>query len=82
MYSLGVSLLLQEQQFSGIFSQNAYTSFGIQLLLDRMCTNCRITESQTAWGWKGPLEITWPNTLLKQSPLQHITEDCVQAAFE
>lgn len=31
-------------------------------------------ESQNGWGWKGPLEITWSTTLLRQSHLEPLAQ--------
>lgn len=40
-----------------------------------------ITEPQTAWGWKRPLDVTWYNPLLKQGHLQQVAQDYVWLAF-
>ena len=44
----------------------------------KLLRNC--TDSQNCCGWKGLLEVTWSNRLLKH--LELLTQDHVQAAFE
>lgn len=41
-----------------------------------------VTESQISWGWKGPLEFTWLNPLLRQGHQEPVAQDQVQKAFE
>jgi len=33
-----------------------------------LLASLQFTESQNCWGWEGPLEVTQPNSLLKQAP--------------
>lgn len=41
-----------------------------------------VTESQISWGWKGHLEFTWLNPLLRQGHQEPVAQDQVQKAFE
>lgn len=42
-----------------------------------------VTESQISWGWKGPLEFTCSNLLLRQGHQEPVAaQDHVQKAFE
>lgn len=43
-------------------------------------TEIRITESENGWGWKGTLEITLSNPLLKQGHLEPAAQKHVQTA--
>ncbi|KAJ7407423.1 thrombospondin type-1 domain-containing protein 7B-like protein [Willisornis vidua] len=40
------------------------------------------TASQHGQGWKGPLEVFYSNSVLQQDSLKHVTQYCVQTAFE
>lgn len=41
-----------------------------------------LTEPQNVWDWKGPLEVIWSTTQLKQGHLEQVAQGHVQMAFE
>lgn len=40
------------------------------------------SESQNSGGWKGPLEVSIPSSVLEQAHFQQVVQDSVQAGFD